>query len=179
MFIPRIAAALLGLVCSSAPVTAAMYKIENPASTISNPAEKMSNPATRTNNPASNIYNPGAAMGSPNPLSPPTKPVPAPKVVEAAQEKIDKQIKEQAEPEVAVPVKSYHLKSVDAYLTAAKKAFIEDDHVRFLSVTEDALRRIAAGTLKASNKSKQQLLKYRAVGRGLLGNGAKSDRRVK
>ena len=174
MFTQRIAAALLGIVCLSAPVTAAMYRIENPAGTMSNPAEKMSNPATRTNNPASNIYNPGAAMGNPTPLSPPTKPVPAPRVVEAAPEtKLDKQIKSQPEPKVAVPVKSYHLKTVDAYVTAAKKAFIEDDYVRFVSITEDALRRIAAGTLKASNKSKQQLLKYRAVGRGLLNNGAK------
>jgi hypothetical protein len=172
MFIQKIAAALLGIACSSAPVAAAMYKIENPASTISNPAEKITNPATRTNNPASNIYNPGAAMGNPNPLSPPTKPVPAPKVVED-QEKLDKQIKSPPEPKVAVPVKNYHFRTVDAYLTAAKKAFIQDDYLGFVSITEDALRRIAAGTLKASSKSKQQLLKYRAVGRSLLGNGAK------
>jgi len=175
MFLQRIAATLLGMVCLSAPVTAAMYKIENPASTISNPADKITNPAVRTNNPASNIYNPGAAMGNPSPLSPPTKPVPVPKVVEAPQEtRLDKQIKGQPESKVAVPVKSYHFRTVDAYLTAAKKAFIQDDYVGFVSVTEDALRRIAAGTLKASSKSKQQLLKYRAFGHGLLGNGAKA-----
>jgi hypothetical protein len=175
MFIQRIAAALLGMVCLSAPVTAAMYKIENPASTINNPADKITNPAVRTNNPASNIYNPGEAMGNPSPLSPPTKPVPAPKVVEAAPEtKLDKQIKSQPEPKVAaVPLKNYHFRTVDAYLTAAKKAFIQDDYLGFVSITEDALRRIAAGTLKASPKSKQQLLKYRDFGHGLLGNGAK------
>jgi hypothetical protein len=37
-----------------------------------------------------------------------------------------------------------------------------------ISITEDALRRISAGTLKASKKTKQKLAKYKVLGYGLL-----------
>lgn len=50
----------------------------------------------------------------------------------------------------------------------AKKAFAQDDYLDFLSITEDALRRINAGTLKASKKAKQKLDKYKVFGYGLL-----------
>lgn len=55
-----------------------------------------------------------------------------------------------------------------AYIDEAKKAFNQDNYLRFISITEDALRRISAGTLKASEKTKQKLEKYKAFGYGLL-----------
>jgi hypothetical protein len=36
-------------------------------------------------------------------------------------------------------------------------------------ITEEALKRISAGTLKASKKEKQPLVKYKNAGYGLLG----------
>jgi len=170
MFIQGIAAGFLLVCCLDAPATAAMYRIENPASTINNPAGKMYNPATQTNNPAENIYNPVSRIDNPNPLSQPTRAVPVPAVTRAAPEAAPaKGLEDQPRP---LPAKSYHLKTVKAYIDAAKKSFLRDDHVEFLSITEDALRRIAAGTLKASKESKQLLIKYRAFGYGLLGSAA-------
>lgn len=141
---------------------AAMYTIDNPADKISNPAEKIYNPATDIKNPAATIYNPAARMDNPNPLSPPSRTVPA--TISADQVKEQVQVK----PRRAMPHKSYHFKSVKAYVNAAKKAFSQDDYLKFLSVTEDALRRIKAGKLTASEKAKQQLEKYKVFGYGLL-----------
>ncbi|HBG05521.1 MAG: hypothetical protein A2075_04535 [Geobacteraceae bacterium GWC2_58_44] len=174
MFKQKIAAGCIFLLCLETTATAAMYKIENPASTIKNPADKMSNPATNTSNPASNIYNPGSRMDNPSPMSPPTQPVPVqvPKATEVSPEKVPaQQTKDRPGPSAAIPPKKYHFRSVNAYLEAAKRSFARDDYAEFLSITEDALRRINAGTLKASPKSRQQLIKYRKFGHDLLGNG--------
>jgi len=133
-------------------------KIDNPAGRIKNPANKIDNPASRIDNPASNIYNPASQMADPNPLSPPT------------QQRSAEQPKEQMQPQygITIPEKHYHFKTVKAYILEAKKAFNQDDYIEFLSITEDALRRINAGKLKASNKAKQKLEKYRSFGYGLL-----------
>jgi hypothetical protein len=40
--------------------------------------------------------------------------------------------------------------------------------MEFLSITEDALRRISAGTLKASKKTERKLVRYKVFGYGLL-----------
>lgn len=163
MTVIRLATGIASLVLTlHTPALSAMYTIENPAGKINNPADKIYNPATHINNPAANIYNPEARMDNPNQLSPPTQPVPAAKPAD--------QIKEQArtKPGLAIPHKSYHFKTVKAYINAAKNAFNRDDYLKFLSVTEDALRRINAGKLKASEKAKQQLEKYKNFGYGLL-----------
>jgi len=146
----RLAAGIAAILFLNAPARGAMYKIDNPAS---------------------NIYNPAARMNDPNPVSPPTQPQPLPKptVTEATTAtKPAKQIKEQPQPRPAVPQKSYYFKTAGAYINAAKKAFARDDYIEFLSITEDALRRIGAGTLKASMKTKQKLVRYKAFGYGLL-----------
>ncbi len=157
------------LLCLNAPATAAMYTIKNPAEKIRNPADKMYNPATQVNNPASNIYNPGTRMDNPNPLSPPTQPVPQPTVPEVTiPTKPAKQINEQPQPKPAIPQKNYYYKTAGAYINAAKKAFNKDDYREFISITEDALRRIRAGTLKVSKKTKQKLVGYKIFGYGLL-----------
>jgi hypothetical protein len=162
--------ALAFCLCSSAQATAAMYVIENPASKISNPADRMSNPATQTNNPAANIYNPGDRMDNPNPLSPPVKPAPAttatatPAAATPARTPLVQQQRRTAE----LPRKKYLYKTVAGYLAAAKKSFSDDDYREFLSITEAALRRIDAGTLKASTKTRLKLQKYRTFGYGLL-----------
>jgi hypothetical protein len=140
----------------------AVYTIDNPADRIHNPADKIYNPATNINNPASNIYNPASRMGNPNPLSPPTQPVPTTPPAEQVKEQL------QTQPRFAIPHKHYHFKTVKAYIDEAKKAFNQDNYLRFISITEDALRRISAGTLKASEKTKQKLEKYKAFGYGLL-----------
>jgi hypothetical protein len=148
--------------CSSA--LAVVYQIDNPATQINNPASKMYNPASKENNPASNIYNPASRMNNPNPLSPVTQPVPQP-------ENKKPQAKKSAHPpqaKPAVPRKSYHFKTANLYLKAAKKAFIYDDYREFIMITEDALRRITAGTLKASDKELKKLEKFQAFGYGLL-----------
>jgi len=153
------------LVALHTPATAANFtiddpadKIDNPAGRIKNPANKIDNPASRIDNPASNIYNPASQIGNPNPLSPPT------------QQQTAEQPKEQAQPqnETTIPQKHYHFKTVKAYILEAKKAFNEDNYTEFLSITEDALRRITAGKLKASDKAKRKLEKYRLFGYGLL-----------
>lgn len=163
MRVRRLATGIAVLVLTlHTPALSAMYTIENPADKIKNPAEKIYNPATDIKNPAGNIYNPAARMGNPEPLSPPAQPVPPAVSADQANGKV------QAKPAHAIPHKSYHFKTVKAYISAAKKAFSQDDYLKFLSVTEDALRRITAGKLAASDKAKQQLEKYRVFGYGLL-----------
>jgi hypothetical protein len=147
MTLRRLATGIAAILCLNAPARAAMYKIDNPAS---------------------NIYNPAARMNNPNPLSPPTQPVPQPTVTEVTTTKPAKQIKEQPRPKSTIPQKSYYFKTVRAYINAAKKAFVQDDYMEFLSITEDALRRISAGTLKASKKTERKLAKYKVFGYGLL-----------
>jgi hypothetical protein len=148
MTMRRLAIGIAAIFFLNAPARGAMYKIDNPAS---------------------NIYNPAARMNKSNPLSPPTQPVPQPTVTEVtATTEPAKQIKGQPRTNSTVPQKSYYFKTVGAYINAAKKAFAQDDHVEFLSITEDALRRISAGTLKASKKSKQKLAKYKVLGYRLL-----------
>jgi len=156
----------LALCLTASAATAAMYVIENPASTINNPAGSMSNPAAQTNNPASNIYNPGTRLDSRNPLSPPTQPSTAATSASPAASTTAKTARQQYKPEI--PQKKYYYKSVGAYIRAAKKAFSDDDYVEFLSITEDALRRIDAGTLKASANIKHKLNNYKTFGNGLL-----------
>lgn len=149
-----------------APATAAMDAIKNPADKIRNPADKMYNPATKVNNPADNIYNPATRLANPDPLSPPVQPAPAPAVT-APKPAVKPAAQATLRP--VIPQKSYYFKTVGEYINAAKKAFSHDDYVEFLAVTEDALRRIEAKTLKASLKSKQKLAKYKLFGYGLLG----------
>jgi hypothetical protein len=161
----RLIAGIAVVLYLNATAAAAMYTIKNPAEKINNPADKMYNPATHVNNPASNIYNPAARMDDPNPLSPPTQPVPQPAATEVLPAK---EIKDQPQPKPAIPRKKYHFTTVRAYIDAAKKAFIQDDYRKFLSITEDALRRIHAGTLKASKKARQKLVNYKVLGYGLL-----------
>jgi len=148
MTMRRLAAGIAAIFCLNATARGAMYKIDNPAS---------------------NIYNPATRMNNPNPVSPPTQPVPQPtatKVTTATEPA--KQIKEQPQPRSAIPQKSYYFKTAGAYINAAKKAFARDDYIEFISITEDALRRISAGKLKASMKTKQKLVRYKAFGYGLL-----------
>lgn len=172
MILIRATAGIAMALCLIAPATAAMYTIKNPAEKINNPADKMYNPATQINNPASNIYNPAARMDNPDPLSPLTQPVSHPAVTEAtATARPAKQIKKQPQPKSAIPQKRYYFKTSRAYITAAKKAFVRDDYREFLSITEDALGRIHAGTLKASRKTRQQLTGYKVFGYGLLERG--------
>jgi hypothetical protein len=165
----NVAAGIAMVLYLQTPASAAMYTINNPAETIKNPADKMQNPATQVNNPASNVYNPATRMDNPNPLSPPTQPVPQPVATEVTTAtKPAKQIKEQSQPKPTVPRKSYYFKTAREYISAAKKAFTRDDYTEFISITEDALRRINAGTLKASKSTKQKLAKYKVFGYGLL-----------
>jgi hypothetical protein len=144
----------------------AMYKINNPADKITNPADKIFNPATQINNPAINIYNPAGRMVNPNPLSPPTQAVPEPTITETTPNKICEP--PQAKPKPYIPEKRYNYKTAKSYLIAAKKAFYLDKYIEFLSITEDALRRISDGTLKASKKTKAKLNKFKVFGYGLL-----------
>jgi heme-binding NEAT domain protein len=148
MNLRRLAIGIAAMLCLYAPARGAMYKIENPAS---------------------NIYNPAARMNNPNPLSPPTQPVPQPTVTEVTTTtEPAKHITEQPRPKSNIPQKSYYFKTVSAYINAAKKAFARDDYMELISITEDALRRINAGTLKASKKTEQKLAKYKVLGYGLL-----------
>jgi len=149
------AAGIAVALCLNAPATAEMYKIDNPASNIDNPATRMNNP---------------------NPLSPPTQPVPQPKVSEETtptkqvETKSAKPIKDQTHPKSTVHKKRHNSKTARAYINAAKNAFEKDDYEKVVSITEEALKRISAGTLKASKKEKQKLVKYKKVGYGLLQN---------
>jgi hypothetical protein len=140
--------------CMQAPATGEMFKIDNPAS---------------------NIYNPATQMNDPNPLSTPTQPIPQSKAKEASTTtEPAKQIQEppQTPSKPTIPHKRYKFKTVKGYINAAKKAFNQDNYIEFLSITEDALRRINAGTLKASMESIQKLNKYKVVGYRLLDNNA-------
>ncbi|HIJ96208.1 MAG TPA: hypothetical protein HPP94_10840 [Desulfuromonadales bacterium] len=151
----------------------AMYKIDNPADSIKNPAEKIHNPASEIKNPAANIYNPASRMNDPNPLSPPTQSVSQPTVTEVVVE-LPPAVKTKEKPaptlRQAIPHKSYHFKTAKAYLVAAKKAFSRDDYREFISITQDALRRIRAGSLQASAEIQQKLSRYETFGYGLLEN---------
>lgn len=154
----RAAAGIVVVFCLNAPARAEMFKIENPAS---------------------NIYNPADRMNNPNPLSPPTQPAPqpaaakepaattpsAPPPPEQAQEQ---RVQQQRR---AVPQKNYSFKTAHAYLAAANKAYNRGDYRRFLAISEEALNRIRAGSLAASKKTKQKLVRNRAIGRGLLEKG--------
>jgi hypothetical protein len=143
----RILAIGIALILSlNAPAIAEMYKIDNPAS---------------------NIYNPATRMDNPNPISPPTQPVPQPAVKEATSTpKPATQIKEQSHPQPKHNIhnKSYRFKSANEYIDAATRSFKRKDYKRALSITEEALRRIRSGTLKASKKTKQKLNEYSASG---------------
>jgi hypothetical protein len=152
------------VICLHSSAFAAMYSIDNPADKIKTPAEKMYNPAIDIKNPASNIYNPAVRMVDPNPLSPPTQTVPEPIVVKTAP------IPEQpvVKPTPRIPIKNYDFKTVNQYINAIKKAFTKDDYVEFLSLTEDALRRIKKGTLNAPQKIKLKLKKFSDFGYVLL-----------
>lgn len=145
-----------------APATAANFKIDNPAEKIENPAAKMYNPATEIKNPAVNIVNPAAKINNPNPASPVTP--------SAKEEHVrsTKQAEKTAGHKPVIPLKNYTFKKVKEYINAAKKAFAQDDYIEFLSITEDALRRINSGSLKASRKTRQKLAKYKKFGYGLL-----------
>ena len=167
MFSRRSVAVIAVLFCLNTPAAAAMYTIDNPAAKMSNPADKMYNPATQVNNPAANIYNPATRMTDPNPITPPVQAVPQPAEVPIAKRPA-KQAEVQPTPASTVPVKSYSFKSANEYVNAAKRAFVRDEYMKFVSITEDALRRISAGTLKASKKTRQQLVKYKVFGYGLL-----------
>jgi hypothetical protein len=142
---------------------AAMYVIHNPAETIDNPAGRIHNPASDLKNPAGNIYNPATRINNPDPLSPPSQPTEIPTELNPVVV-----IKDQPPAKPAIPLKYYNFKSVRTYIVAAKRAFVKDDYKEFISITEDALRRIHAGTLKASRKSLQKLNGYRLMGYGLL-----------
>lgn len=128
-------------------------------------------------NPAANIYNPASNMDNPSPISPPTQTVPKPEAVKVIPESLPvEQLKEQPRPQPrpqtppkpAILNKNYSFKTVGAYVNAAKKSFIQDDYREFISITENALLRIGAGTLKASRKTRQKLINYRTFGYGLL-----------
>jgi type IV secretory pathway VirB10-like protein len=155
------------VICFTTFAIADMYEIKNPADKIKNPADKMFNPASQNNNPASNIYNPASRMNEPNPISSPTQPIPPPTAAVEVTPTVQPQpIPEKTKP--AIPHKSYKFKLVKSYFNAIKKAFAKDDYIEFLSLTEDALRKINNGTLKASKKEEQKLLKYKIMGYGLL-----------
>jgi hypothetical protein len=155
------------------PVMAANFVIDNPADTIKNPAATMYNPATHIKNPAATIYNPADRMDNPSPLSPVNPAIAKPPVtntIPAAVPAEQMGNRPLSRATAAVPVKKYQYKTVAAYIAAAKKAFVRDDYREFVAITDDALRRIRAGTLKASNSSKQKLLKYKTFGQSLLGS---------
>jgi hypothetical protein len=141
------------ILCLYAPATAEMFKIENPAS---------------------NIYNPASRMDNPNPLSPPTQSVPKPATTEtthfSAPQTPEEQVKEQQHPQIqqkpnhSVTHKSYHFKTGREYLGAVKMSFKRKDYKKAIFIIEEALGRIKSGTLKASRKTKQKLIEYRASG---------------
>lgn len=171
MSVKRSAAGIAVLLCAlQAPAMSANFAIDNPADKIRNPAGKIYNPATEVNNPALHIYNPAARINDPNPLSPPTQPVVPEEVPPTRSAGQGKELSlPRSSP--AVPHKNYRLTTVGAYIIAAKKAFTRDNYREFIAITEDALRRISAGTLRSSQKSKQILNRYQKFGYGLLGNG--------
>jgi hypothetical protein len=146
------------------PAISAVYTIDSAANRIKNPADKIYNPASDTKNPASNIYNPAVRMDDPNPLSTPTQAVPDPLVTKAVPVSEKPILKSKP----SIPQKNYGFKTVTMYIVAIKEAFNKDDYIAFLSITEDALKRITEGSLKASSRTKLKLKKYRKFGYGLL-----------
>jgi hypothetical protein len=154
MILRRLATGIAVLLCLNASAMAEMYKIDNPASNIDNPATRMNNP---------------------NPLSPPTQPAPQPIVkketttTKPVEPKPSKQIKEQPQSKPTIHKIKYYSKRARIYIVAAKIAFDKDDYKKVVAITEDALRRISAGKLKASKKEKQMLVKYKNVGYAMLG----------
>ncbi len=149
---------LLTAAVSSA--VAANYTISNPADKIVNPAGRISNPAEKMYNPASNIANPAEQLANPNPVIPVQTKIPLP----VGQAKLAAE--KPALP--VVPAKYYTFKKVKEYLEAAKKAFGKDDYTEFTTLSEDALRRINSGGLKASRKTIKKLEKFRTFGYALL-----------
>jgi len=129
-------------------------------------------------NPAANIYNPASRMDNPNPLTPPspvTPPEPPAKSVTIVPEPpVQLQPKAQPTPKPVVTPKTYNLTTDKAYIIAANKAYANNDNLEFLAITEEALRRINAGTLKATKKSRQTLEKYKQLGNRILTGGNKS-----
>ncbi len=166
MNIQRLAAGFAIVFGVCPPVMSANYEIDNPAAQINNPASKMYNPASKTNNPASTIYNPASQMNNPSPISPVKPPPPQTEEKKSTSRPKKSTLPLQARP--AIPQESYNYKTAKQYITAAKKAFIFDDYMEFMKITEDAVRRIKSGTLKASRKEKVRLEKYKAFGYGLL-----------
>lgn len=153
----RVGAGIVVALCLNASAMAEMFKIENPAS---------------------NIYNSADRMSGPNPLSPPTQPVPqptAPKEATTTTPPPPEQVREQRAPhqERAVPHKSTFFTTANAYLAVADKAYNKGDYSRFLTMSEEALSRIRTGTLTATKKAKQKLLRNRALGRKLLEKGGR------
>lgn len=133
------------------------FQIALPAAAAMNPIQ----------NPASNIYNPASRMDNPNPLSPPVPPV--------APDQPKKQETVVPEPAVKVQpervqqkpdriIRSYNFESARAYINAANQAYGKGDILEFLAITEDALKRISAGKLKATKKSRQTLIRYQTLG---------------
>jgi hypothetical protein len=152
------------LICLHKPAISEVYTIDNPADRIKNPAEKIYNPASDIKNPASNIYNPAGRMGDPNPLSTPNQSVPDPSVTKAVSAIEKSMLKSKP----SIPQNNYGFNTVTQYIVAIKEAFNKDDYISFLSLTEDALKRITEGSLKASSKTKLKLKKYRKFGYNLL-----------
>jgi hypothetical protein len=147
--------------CTVAAAPAANYTINNPADKIFNPADRMYNPSTEIKNPATTITNPAEQISTdPSPAAPGAQP--AAKLTEQVQPAADKK----AGP--VVEKKYYTFKKVRDYINAAKKAFVKDDILEFVALIEDAQRRIASGSLKASAKTVKKLAKYRAFGYALL-----------
>jgi hypothetical protein len=148
--------------CLYTPALSANFTIDNSADKIDNPAQRIYNPADQIKNPAATIYNPAGRMDNPNPISPPVPPI----TQSTATSKIPAQPQEPPLPEPAnsVPQKAYSYKTVGAYITAAKKAFVKDDYIAFISISEAALKKISDGTLYASDTTKQKLLRYKSCG---------------
>jgi hypothetical protein len=149
----RVGAGIVVALCLNTSAMAEMFKIENPAS---------------------NIYNPAERMNDPNPLSPPNQPVPQP-TAPIDTTPPQEQVKEQRVPhqERAVPHNSSSFTTAKAYLTAANTAYNKGDYRRFLTMSEEALSRIRTGTLTATKKAKQKLLRNRDLGRKLLEKGGR------
>jgi hypothetical protein len=164
----RLVFGFAALLCLHAPARSEMYSIKNPADKIQNPADKMYNPATQVDNPAANIYNPATRMNNPDPLSPPTQAIPPPIPQTVSPEIVPPSKPEKLIRKVDVPPKSYKFKTVSEYVFAAKRAFTRDDIKEFLSITEDALKKIQSGALNASQSTKQKLINYKKFGYGLL-----------
>ncbi len=161
MTLPGLSAfiSILVFICGNA--IAAEYNDINPADKIKNPSGRIYNPSSDIKNPADKISNPAEKITTnPNPVTPAAQPV----VMQA--EPANPQAVKKAT--AVVQKKYYTFTKVNEYIVAAKKAFVRDDIIEFIAITEDALRRITAGSLKAAAKTKIKLNKYRAFGYSLL-----------